>query len=431
MIKKKLHKILLLSSITVSAVLLGACRREQPADEQITLVYWGLWEPESAMEDIISEYRQSHPNVTIEYTRRPFSGGVYKEQLLERLASTDPQTSPDIMRIHNTWLPQFVSELAPLPGSIMTEAEYTQAFYDTALRDLKSDGGIYAIPLEIDTLGLYYNKELFENEGLTIAPADWDSFVEYAQKLTKKDENEKITQAGAAIGSSENVLHSAEILSLLMLQSNVTMVNEDKTEATFDMSNNEQGATVVDYYTDFINRHGVWDESLPNSLDMFISGKLGMMLAPSWRVFDILNANPTFEFDTAKAPQIFLGNEVNLSTYWAEAVSKDSENTQAAWEFVKYLSEAEQLKKLYDAQSELRAFGEPYSRKDLRDEIRSAPYVGPFVQMAPTSRNWYMGNDIAAMEALDTMVTEVLGGTSTSKAIESAAEKVTLELQKL
>jgi len=425
------RKLLIVSLLAISATILGACKKEEtPADQPVTLVYWGLWEPESVMEEIIEEYQQLHPNVTIEYTRRPYSGGQYKQALLERLPEEDPRKAPDIMRISNTWLPELVDELAPIPTDIMSEAEYTQTFYDTALRDFKANGNIYAIPLEVDTLGLFYNIDLFRNEGLTIPPTDWDSFIEYAKKLTKKEDS-KITQAGAALGSSSNVLHSAEILSLLMLQSGIQMVDDNKTEAIFDTSNNAQGVTVVEYYTDFIERHGIWGEELPSSLDMFISGKLGMMIAPSWRVFDILDANPKFEFNTAKVPQISLGNEVNYSTYWAEAVSKDATDTKAAWEFVKFLSGAEQLQKLYDKESELRAFGEPYARKDLKDEIKNAPYVGPFVQMAPTAKNWYMGNDEVAFDALDILITNVLSGTSATKATEAAAEKVTFELTKL
>lgn len=429
---KKTIAILTLLAIVIP---LGGCnwfkKEEHQDDTPVTLVYWGLWEPESVMKDVIETYQQLHPNVTIEYTRRPFSEGVYKDQLLERLADADPQKAPDIMRINNTWLPQFVDELAPLPTDVMSESAYSQTFYETALRDFKTADGIYAIPLEIDTLGLFYNKKLFQNEGLTIPPADWDSFIEYAKKLTKYDSNEKITQAGAAIGTSQNILHSAEILSLLMLQSNITMTNDDHSEAIFDYSGGAQGEVVVDYYTDFVNRYNVWSPELPNSLDMFIQGKLGMMIAPSWRVFDILDQQPNFEFDTAEVPQISLGREVNYSTYWGNAVSKDSKNTKAAWEFLKFLSEQDQLKTMYDKSSELRAFGEPYPRKDMRDDIKNAPYVGPFVKMAPTAKSWYMGDDAIAQEALDNMITEVLTGKSTENAIETATKTVTKELQKL
>ncbi len=423
--------------ILISVLLtIGGCsllpgKKKEEEEVPVTLVYWGLWETESVMREIIADYKKLRPNVTIEYTQRPFSEGIYKQQLLERLSDPDPRKSPDIMRIHNTWLPQFKDELAPIPTEVMTEAEYTQTFFDTAIRDFKSNGSIYAIPLEVDTLGLYYNKKLFQNEGLTIPPADWDSFIEYAKKLTKLDENKKIIQAGAAIGTSNNILHSGELLSLLMLQSNVDMVSEDKKQAIFDTSSNKQGEVVVDYYIGFVKQHQVWGSELPNSLDMFIQGKLGMMIAPSWRVFDILNAQPNFEFGTAPVPQISLGREVNLSTYWAEAVSKDSVNSKAAWEFVKFLSEKEQMKKLYDKESDIRAYGEPYSRKDLREEIKDAPYIGPFVQMGPTARSWYMGNDEVALKAFEDMITNVLSEKSTSTEIADAAQKVTLELQKL
>ncbi len=433
-----MKKLLLAATVILLAIPLAGCKLPWQKDETeddapVSLVYWGIWEPESVMQDVIAKYQSLHPNVTIEYTRRPYSDGLYKEQLLERLADPDPNKAPHIMRIHNTWLPQFKSELAPIPADIMTESEYSQTFYNTALRDFKADGSLYGIPLEVDTLGLFYNKDLFAQEGFTTPPTDWDRFIEYAQKLTKYDpENEdRILQAGAAMGASSNVLHSAEILSLLMLQSDIEMTNDERTQATFDISNNEQGATVAEYYTNFIERYHVWGTELPNSLDMFIQGKLAMMIAPSWRVFDILDAKPNFEFDTAPVPQITLGTEVNYATYWGEVVSKDSPNTKVAWDFVRFLAEQEQLRTMYDAESDLRPFGEPYSRKDMRDEIKNAPYVGPFVNMAQTAGSWYMGNDDVATKALDDMITNILNGKAADSQIKTAAETVTLELEKL
>jgi multiple sugar transport system substrate-binding protein len=371
--KKYTRKISLILIIILISIPLAGCNlpwlNNVINQEDVTLVYWGLWEPDSVMEDVIEKYETLNPNVKIEYTRRPYADGLYKQQLLERLVDPDTNKAPDIMRIHNTWLPEFKDELAPMPTSVYSESQYSSIFYGTALKDFKAEGQLYSIPLMIDTLGLYYNKDLFAQSGFTTPPTDWDRFIEYAQKLTKYDEDDRIIQAGAAMGSSSNVLHSTEILSLLMLQSDIEMVSTDKTRALFDSSNNSQGATVVRYYTNFINRYKVWGTELPNSLDMFIQGKLAMMIAPSWRVFDIQNANPTFEFDTAPIPQITLGKEVNYSTYWGEVVSKDAPNTEIAWDFIKFLSEQEQLRTMYESASKLRSFGEPFPRKDMRDEL--------------------------------------------------------------
>jgi len=232
---KAFKKPLLLTTVILAAFVLGGCNliqglfgsEEEPVEKQpVVLTYWGLWEPDSVMQEVIDSYEAANPHVTIQYVRRPFSGGVYKDQLLSRLSSADTQESPDIMRIHNTWLPQFYKELAPLPDGVMSSAEYSQTFYETAERDFSLNSEIYGIPLMVDTLGLFYNKDIMESNGKLIegqddivAP-DWDAFITLAEDITvweDEDKKEGIEVAGAALGTSANILHSEEILSLLML----------------------------------------------------------------------------------------------------------------------------------------------------------------------------------------------------------------------
>ena len=43
--------------------------RLSPGSQEVTLTYWGLWEPETIYSSVVSEYQQSHPNVKIEYVQ--------------------------------------------------------------------------------------------------------------------------------------------------------------------------------------------------------------------------------------------------------------------------------------------------------------------------------------------------------------------------
>jgi len=206
-------------------------------------------------------------------------------------------------------------------------------------------------------------------------------------------------------------------------------LDADQPKAVFDETDINKTEGVLDFYSEFVSRYKVWGPELPNDLDQFIEGKLGMMIAPSWRAFDIFEANPSFQFATTKVPQLTLsGNRIDFSTYWGDVVSKDAENTEEAWKFVKYLSEKEQLQKMYDRSSQLRAFGAPYPRKDMRDDIKDAPYVGPFVEMAPTAKSWVMGNDTVARAELNKMIDGASTTGQVKSVIEEAALNISLEL---
>ncbi|MDD3661763.1 MAG: extracellular solute-binding protein [Candidatus Dojkabacteria bacterium] len=375
--------------------------------EPVEIVYWGLWEPESHLSSIIEAYEAEHPNVTIRYSQERFT--QYEENVYTRLA--DPQTTPDIVRINNAWTSKFQDRLSPVPPEIMSVSEYQQTFYSCAQQDFTgSDGYLYAIPLEVDGLALFYNKDLFEQAGVSTPPRDWDTMIETAKKLTVTDTSGTITQAGVALGCSNNINHSADILAALMLQNNVPMTSADGMQATFNTSRGQDSLT---YYTSFVLEHRAWSCGLRNDLEMFAGGKLAMMFAPSWRVFDIINMNPGINFDTAEFPQL-VGNDqpVHFGMYWGDAVSAQSANKYEAWQFIAYLSEQESMKKMYAAASQSRAFGEPYSRKDLADELSDAPYVGPFITMAPYYTNWKIGDQKSSEQALRDAISAVVDSRS-------------------
>ncbi len=387
---------------------------------KVELVYWGLWEPEPHLSEVIRKYEEENPNVTIKYTRKSFT--QYEENIYARL--TDAQTTPDIVRINNAWTYKFQDRLAPLPPEIMTNTEYQNAFYPTAVQDFTGmDGKIYAIPLEIDGLGLYYNKDLFTKAGVTEPPADWDTFIEVAKEMTETDDSGEISTAGAAIGCSNNINHSADIMFALMLQNNVEMTDSTGTQVTF---NNSRGQATLKYYTNFVTEHNIWSCRLENDLNMFTEGRLAMMFGPSWRVFDIINMNSSINFGTAPLPQLPANiSEVNYAMYWGDAVSAQSSNQLEAWKFIKYLSEEEQLKTFYSAASQSRAFGEPFSRKDMAEEIINDPYVAAFIQMAPTMMGWQMGDQTTTELAINQAIGDYLDGRSDeAEALRIATETI-------
>jgi len=166
---------------------------------------------------------------------------------------------------------------------------------------------------------------------------------------------------------------------------------------------------------------------------MFANGKLAIMFAPSWRVFDIINMNSSINFDTAPFPQL-PGNEepTYYGMYWGEAVSVKSSHQLEAWKFIKFLSEKEQLMTMYDAASDNRAFGEPFSRQDLADEIAASAYVGSFIEMAPNYVGWHIGDQKTTEAALNKAISDVSEGRNTSSAaLEEALTTVNEKMSEL
>lgn len=342
------------------------------------LTWWGLWEDESFVKDVISAYESKNPNIKIKYVRQ--SKEDYRERLTNSLAKG---TGPDIFRFHNTWVPMFKSELDKVPSSIYSSSEFATTFYPVTVSDLTIGSGIVGIPLEYDGLSLYINEEIFENAGKSV-PNTWNELRQTARELTIKDENETITQSGVALGTTSNVDHWPEILGLMMLQNGVNL-----TKPTGKLAED-----ALDFYTIFSTEDKVWDISQPSSTVAFAGGKLAMYLGPSWRAFEIRLQNPSLRFKVVPVPQLpkTEANEpdVNYASYWAEGVWAKSSNKTEAWNFLKYLTSKENLEMMYNTASKTRMFGEPYPRQDMAELLLDHPIIGSNIKGAKTAQTWFL-----------------------------------------
>lgn len=342
---------------------------EKISKTKANLTYWGLWEPDSVMNQIIADYQQTHPNVSINYIKQ--SHKDYRERMQAALASG---SGPDIFRFHNTWVPMLKNELEPAPSGTID----LNLFYPVATKDLSIGQQVYGVPLEFDGLALYYNPKILQQAGKSV-PTTWEELQKTAAKLTVRDSLGGIQTAGVALGTTNNIDNFSDILGLMILQNGGTPAE----------ASSQLVADAVQFYTIFTTRDKIWDETLPGSTYAFATEKAAMFFAPSWRAFEIKEINPELEFAVAPVPQL-PGAQTAWASYWVEGVSKRSKNAKAAWEFLKYLSSEAVVTKLYTVESNLRVFGEPYGLKNLSSSLETDAYAGAFVKQGPYAKSWYL-----------------------------------------
>lgn len=343
----------------------------------VTLTYWGLWEPEEAMSEIIAEYQEENPSINIIYEQS--SHKDYRERLQSALAQKKSNSTegPDIFRYHNTWLPMLQDFLSPINNEVINIDDY----FPVARKDLLQNNKIYGVPLMYDGLSLFYNTELLSNAGEQV-PSSWEELQKTAISMTVLDNGNNIQTAGAALGTANNVDHFSDILALMMLQNNANLA--DPTD--------ELASDALTFYTLFTTRDKVWDETLPNSVYAFATGKVAMIFAPSWRAFDISNINPELSFKTAPVPQL-PDNELTWASYWVEGIAQSSKYKSQAVDFLAYLSKDETLRKMHSLQSNTRLFGEIYPKISLAKELLEDPIMGSFVNQAELATSWYMASE--------------------------------------
>lgn len=375
----------------------------------IEINYMGLWDVPEIYAPLIAEYEGTHPNVKIKYTRSNFGNtdnltykGVYQTNAEERFGNG----TQDIIRVHQSWVPRLVASglLSPAPDDMMTAAQAKDLYYDAVYTSIAyGDGKVYASPQIIDGLVLIYNKELFANAGITdprAATKDWDATLQTAKKITQLNDNKTIKIAGINMGSVGNVTSSPEIFIAMLTQSDIPVVGKSNNQLTASFANDKVVAAINRYYE--FSRLQTWSPRLSKDFDAFVNGKLAMMIAPSWKVNDIVQYNSNLRFDTLPIPTLpgaNVGVPQYYASFWVDAVSKKSKHPKESWEFLNWLSQPEQMRRIYKAQTERRLIGNPYPRKDMATEQKDAPYIAAIIEMAPTMKSWPL-YDIGVWESV-------------------------------
>jgi multiple sugar transport system substrate-binding protein len=399
--------------------------------EKIVLQFWGVFDDKSAFEQAMREFEDEHPGVDIIYTR--FSFQDYERDAVDALAGDN---GPDVWMIHNTWLPKHIDKLEPMPDRVgvkrdpfITIRDFKEKFVDVTFNDLVKDDKIYSLPLYVDTLALYYNKDLLNSAGFSRPPKTWNEFNEYVKKLTEQDSRSNIIRSGAAIGSVRNINRSTDILMALMIQSGVRMTNASNTEATFAKSvdNLKPGETALQYYTDFTNsikQTYCWNDNMHYSVDAFTESTAAMMFNYSHQIGLLRDKAPRLNFAVGAIPQLSEADARTYASYWAPAVTKASKHPVEAWEFVNFLTSRNRVV------SYLNATNRPAALREFIDIQSNDPNLGVFAEQALSARSWYQIDNAAIETIFAEMIDSVnFGRASVKDALQNAQSQVNVLMQ--
>ncbi len=425
--KKKILIIAIIVAVILIGILaLGIKRDTRP--KSMTLEIWSVYDDVDAYSELIEAYQKENKYVTINFQKKSFA--EYEGELINALAAGK---GPDIFDIHNTWLPKHKDKISSMPqtAEFLNLKNFQDMFVDAVYQDFVDKAKIYALPLYVDTLALYYNKDFFNSVGIPSPPTTWDEFMDDVEKLTKKDQWGNIERGGVAMGTAENINRSTDILTLLMLQTGVEMTDKEHTRATFNLSTYLQGALfnpgkdALRFYTDFSNPTKsvyCWNRQMPFSIDAFYQGKTAMMINYSHHIDTIRAKSPYLNFGIAPVPQI-KGREfdINYSNYWGLTVSKNAKYPEEAWKFLLYISRSDNLKKYLEKAKR------PTPRRDLIEWQRENPDLGVFANQALSARSWYQADNQAIETIFANMVESVvLGAETIEQALEKAADQITI-----
>lgn len=411
-------------------ILLGFLPGLKTASEQtpqISLTVWGTLKESDAFSGIFYSYTQANRNAQIKYQR--IDPVNYENELLNALAAGK---GPDLFMFNSAWLPKHSDKIAAVNEAQMTLENFRKLFPTVAEQDFAPDQSVYAVPLYIDTLALFYNQDIFDSAAVALIPSTWPEFQAVIPRLSKIDKSKNITQAGAAMGgTNENISHATDILSLLMLQTGTKMTSNDFSSASFTQSVNgiSAGLEALNFYVKFsdpTSDYYTWNENMDSSLNSFSQGKTAMIFGYQTDENIIKGKNPLLNFRISEMPQPNKADPaINYANYWGLAVSNKSLNPDWAWDLALFITTNET-----SADAFFKNTGYSPALRTLIQKYQNDADVGVFARQALSARSWPQIDNNAVANIFSQMIKAVIEGQISARDALSQTERQVTDIMR-
>ncbi len=282
----------------------------------------------------IKAFEEQNPDIEVEYQEAPY-GNDFETKLNTGFASG---TAPDVinftMASMGTRIP--LGQYAPLDEFMpnwSTKDDYLESVLDLGSRN----GKIYGIGIYTDPRIMLWNKELFKSAGLDPEkpPANWQELKEYHEKLTVKDENGTVKQAGFAIPLTGSGLQ--HIFSVFIEQNGVkNLVNEDDNTI---LLNDPKSIEAAQFLLDLVEIGTIpWDCTAIDQ-DPFLSGQSAITITTVSNYKSLMESDMKDKIGIAKP--MTQQKEATFCGVHFMFMSGDTKNKEASWKFIEFVTNEE------------------------------------------------------------------------------------------
>lgn len=299
---------------------------------------------------VAGAFEEANPDIKVEL----IAGGAhtgYLDKLMTLIASG---LAPDIhfgtcdrlLPVYNGWVRGLNDLVARDSDEIDIEDYLPEVFYSYEV-----DGELYGMSLNAVPQVVFWNKDLFSQQGLPPLTMDWDTdgwtwddFIKSCRRLTEKGADDEYLRLG--VGQATEIylpdvtwMFGGDWFAPEAYQTGTAV------ESTMTRPENirayEAMAELYSKYAAEGPSKGI------SSWTGFQQGLLGMDWIGTWKLKNFLQATATgdMSFEWGMAPVPLVENRAN--TRWVDAlfIYKDTPHLEAAWEFVKFATgtEAQQV----------------------------------------------------------------------------------------
>ncbi|MBP3874600.1 MAG: sugar ABC transporter substrate-binding protein [Lachnospiraceae bacterium] len=205
---------------------------------------------------------------------------------------------PDVFWMHSNYAQIYMENdiLLDLTDYVEKDGIDMGMYYeDIASMFTRSDGKIFALPKDHDTIALLYNKKLFDEAGVEYPTNDWtyEDMYNAAKAITEGT-------ADDTYGYALNTSNDQDGWFNYIYSYGGNIINEDKTDTGIDSAESKAGMEMCRKMLTVATPQSVVAESGTDSL--FVSGKVGMITQGSWMINTFYTAENSADYAWAEIP---------------------------------------------------------------------------------------------------------------------------------
>jgi len=380
---------------------LGFARKTKAASD-VTLDIWtGFPEVQPFYQAAAADYAKTHPNVKFTYYTTSL-----RETEQKLSASVPTGTGPDIFDIGTNISFNFIDANLIEPNPPAIDKYLKGGAWNKFVVDFCTiNGKTYGLPLwEGSKASLFYNKAMFRDAGIANPPATFEELVTSAQKLVKTDPSGKMTRSGISLRLSGQGSGVTEKFRYMLEGSGGSVVERTASGKYHNNFDNDKGRGALQFYVDAVQKYKIDDPKVQHDADAFASGATAMLFREAWVIGEVQQKSPSLEYGTAPIPKWTAASPNRMLLQpWAIYVNGKSNNKDAAWDFVQYLTSPENSLRL----TTMTGWVSERQDVDWKPLLDKTPQFGVFVS-PPKDMDYYVEPILGPWDEIQTKMADRL-----------------------
>ena len=370
-----------------------------PAGGLAELEVWGSF-PSSAFSSATADLSGDEFKITY----KEISAARFEQELIEALAAG---RGPDAIILPSELVVRHSDKIVLIPLETLSERQFKDAFVE-AEEAFWTSAGALAVPLAVDPLVMYWNRDRLSAGGVARPPRYWDEVLTAVPKLTLRNRLGQIQSAGISLGEFRNITNAKEIISALFFQSGGKLISRAPEGYAVSLEDWANAGSALGFFTEFANPVKslyTWNRGLPQSRDMFASGDLALYLGFASEYAGLREKNPHLNMSVAPFPQTRDSKlTVTFGKAWGLAALKTGRNPAGAMRLGFALADSTRITRLAEALGTV-----PPLRALLERKADSAA-KSVFYEAALQARSFLDPNPTETAKLFQSVVENITGG---------------------